>query len=70
MAQSLEILSDSHPPKPRHRLVNLNPDNSDHQAFVNKDERIMAGFGIVRMVFDVGVKLPTILKEHLPTNIM
>jgi hypothetical protein len=31
---------------------------------------MMAGFKIVWMILDVRVKLPTILKQHLATNVV
>ena len=70
MAQSLEILPDSDSPQPCHRSVDINPDDSDYDVIVNKDERMVAGFEIIRMILDVRVKLSAILEKHLPANVM
>ena len=31
---------------------------------------MIAGFGIIGMVLNVGLELPTILEKHLATNVM
>ena len=70
MTLSLKIFADGHSPKPGHRSTNVYPDYANNDAFVEKDERMIAWFRIVGMIFDVGLKLATILEKHLAASVM
>ena len=68
MAQSLQIFSDGDSPKPRHRLCNVYSDYANNDTSVKKHQRVIAGLGIVGMIFDVSLRLPAIFKQHFAAN--
>ena len=70
MAQSLQIFLNRHSPKPGHRSGNIYPHHAYYVAFVEKYERMIAGFGIVRVVLDVSFNFAAILEKHLAAYVM
>jgi hypothetical protein len=67
-AQPLKVVPYCDSPKPSHRFGNIYSDNANHDTFMKKNQRVIAGFAIVGMVFDVDFRLAAILKEHLAAN--
>ena len=70
MTQSLQVFSDRDSPQPCYCSVNIHSHDAYNDAFIKKDEWMIARFRIVRVVFDVSFSLAPILKKNLAANIM
>ena len=70
MPQSLLIISDRNSPQPRYCSVNIHSHDTYDDTFIKKDERMIAYFGIVRVIFDVRFSLAPILEKNSAANVM
>lgn len=68
VAQSLQVFSNSDSANPRHGSADVNSDHADDGVSVDKHQRMIAGFGVVRMVFVIDFGLAAILEKHLAAN--
>lgn len=70
MACALQIVANSDLPKPRHRATDLYANHANDDAAMKKNERVVAGFGVVGLVLDVRFRFAAILEQHLAANTM
>jgi len=68
MTSPLQVLSNCDSAKPGDGFGNVNSHHADDDVFVKKDERMIAGFRVVGMVFVVRFRLAAILEKHLAAN--
>ena len=68
MTTSLQGIAHRNPAKPRHATAYVNADHANWRPIVDKDQRVMPGGKLVRMILDVDTNLASIFKEHLAAN--
>lgn len=68
MTTPLQGFAYRNPPKPRHPTAYVDANHANWCATVDKDQRVMPGGELIRMILDVDTHLASIFKEHLATN--
>jgi hypothetical protein len=70
MTRSPLVIPDRDSPQPRYCSVNIHSHDAYDDTFIKKDERMIAYFGIVRVIFDVRFSLAPILEKNSAANVM
>ena len=70
MTTSLQGIAHRNPAKPRLPTAYVNADHANWRPIVDKDQRVMPGGELIRMILDVDTNHASIFKKHLAANRM